>query len=178
MKKLALVIAAGFALSGVAVTASAQHSHGGSMGGGGGWHGGGGGGGWHGGGGGWHGGGSGWHGGGWHGGHSSVSFSFGFPYWGWYYPYAYGYPYYAYGYPYPYGYYDGYSGGYSDGAPQSYIQRDTGDAVAPPPSGQYSQPQSSQPQYSYYCTNPAGYYPQVGTCPSGWLKVVPNGGPH
>ncbi|MGH8851944.1 MAG: hypothetical protein ACREYD_13195, partial [Casimicrobiaceae bacterium] len=111
-----------------------------------------------------------------HGG-SSVAIGIGFPYWGWGWPY-YGYPYYgyAYGYPYPYGYY----GGYSDYAgPQSYIQRDTGDAVAPPPSGQYSQPpEYSQPQYSYYCTNPAGYYPQVGTCPSGWLKVVPNGAPH
>jgi len=31
-------------------------------------------------------------------------------------------------------------------------------------------------QYSYYCTNPAGYYPQVATCPSGWLTVVPNSG--
>jgi hypothetical protein len=170
MKKLLLVIAAGFALSAVAMTASAQHSHGGgSMGGGGGWHGGGGGS-WHGGGGSWHGGGGHWHGG------SSVAIGIGFPYWGWGWPY-YGYPYYgyAYGYPYPYGY------GYSDYAgPQSYIQRDTGDAVAPPPSGQYSSqpPEYSQPQYSYYCTNPAGYYPQVGTCPSGWLKVVPNGAPH
>ncbi|MGB7194988.1 hypothetical protein [Collimonas pratensis] len=27
--------------------------------------------------------------------------------------------------------------------------------------------------YSYYCNNPAGYYPEVPSCPSGWLRVVP-----
>ena len=26
-----------------------------------------------------------------------------------------------------------------------------------------------------YCRAPAGYYPDVQTCPSGWLQVVPNG---
>jgi hypothetical protein len=26
----------------------------------------------------------------------------------------------------------------------------------------------------WYCRNPAGYYPDVQTCPSGWLQVVPN----
>ena len=29
------------------------------------------------------------------------------------------------------------------------------------------------PGYRYYCTNPAGYYPAVANCPTGWLKVVP-----
>jgi hypothetical protein len=27
---------------------------------------------------------------------------------------------------------------------------------------------------SYYCPSPAGYYPDVQTCPSGWLQVLPN----
>jgi hypothetical protein len=28
--------------------------------------------------------------------------------------------------------------------------------------------------YSYYCPNPAGYYPDVESCSTGWLQVVPN----
>jgi opacity protein-like surface antigen len=150
MKKFVIAAAAALALGMVPIAASAQsHNHGSS--------GGGGGGGWH--------GASGWHGGGgWHGG-PRFGLSLGFPafyYWGpGYYPYAYAYPY-------PYTYYDG--GSYDDGAPQTYIQRDTGDAVAPA-----APPQASR--YSYYCTNPAGYYPQVGSCPSGWMTVVPNGSP-
>jgi hypothetical protein len=164
VKKLLIAAAAALALATVATTASAQHSRashdggswsgGGSSSRGGNWHGGGD----------WRGGGN-W--GGWHG--SRIGFSFGFPgfyYWGpGYYPYAYAYPY-------PYGYYDGgYYDGYSsyDAAPQTYIQRDTGDAIAP------AAPQRSQ--YSYYCTNPAGYYPQIANCPTGWLTVVPNGAP-
>jgi hypothetical protein len=166
VKKFLIAAAAALALATVATTASAQH-HGGSQGGGS-WSGGSShsGGSWHGGSS-WHGGGN-WHGGGWHG--SRIGFSFGFPgyyYWGpGYYPYAYAYPY-------PYGYYDGgYYDGYSsyDAAPQTYIQRDTGDAIAQPAPAQRS-------QYSYYCTNPAGYYPQIANCPSGWLTVVPNGAP-
>jgi hypothetical protein len=153
MKKFVIAATAALALGMVPIAASAQsHSHG-SGGGGGGWHGGSG----------FHGGGN-WHGGGWHGVHGGPRFglSFGFPayYWGpGYYPYAYAYPY-------PYTYYDG--GSYDDGAPQTYIQRDTGDSVAP-----VAPPQRSQ--YSYYCTNPAGYYPQIANCPSGWMTVVPNG---
>jgi hypothetical protein len=27
--------------------------------------------------------------------------------------------------------------------------------------------------YSYYCNDPAGYYPDVPSCPNGWLRVVP-----
>jgi hypothetical protein len=27
--------------------------------------------------------------------------------------------------------------------------------------------------YWYYCRDPAGYYPDAQTCPSGWLQVVP-----
>lgn len=26
----------------------------------------------------------------------------------------------------------------------------------------------------WYCRDPAGYYPDVQSCPSGWLQVVPN----
>ena len=83
-----------------------------------------------------------------------------------YYPtYYYGYPYYGPyygGYPYDSGY--DYSGGYveqgSGGSPQ---------AVPAP-----SQPRA---EYSYYCPDPAGYYPQVATCPKGWLRVVPQNAP-
>jgi len=32
-------------------------------------------------------------------------------------------------------------------------------------------------EYSYYCTNPAGFFPQVPQCATGWLKVVPQGAP-
>ncbi len=171
MRKFIIAAASAIALSFAAVPALAQHGGGGHSGGG---HSGGG---WSGGGGGWHGGGGGWHGGGggWHGGHSHISVGFGFPfYWGYpyygyygYYPYAYGYPY---PYAYPYGYYD-------DGSQSTYIQRDSGESVAPSypaPSGEFSAPRD---QYSYYCTNPAGYFPQVNNCPSGWLTVVPNAAP-
>ena len=162
MKRFVIAAAVALALGMVPIAASAQSHNHGSSGGGGGWHGGSG---SHGGDG-WHGGGA-WHGGGWHGVHGPrFGLSFGFPafyYWGpGYYPYAYAYPY-------PYTYYDG--GSYDDGAPQTYIQRDTGDAVAPTA----APPQRSQ--YSYYCTDPAGYYPQIANCPSGWLTVVPNGSP-
>lgn len=154
MKKFAVAIAAGLALSAVAVTASAQsHSGGGWRGGSshsqGDWRGGGN----------WHGNGN-WRGGGHGFWGPRIGFSFGFPaysYWG---PGYYGYPY-AYSYPYPYSSYDA--------TPQVYIQRDTGDAVAPANPGPSN--------YSYYCTDPAGYYPQIASCPRGWLKVVPNSGP-
>ena len=32
--------------------------------------------------------------------------------------------------------------------------------------------------YSYYCNDPAGYYPDVPSCPSGWLRVVPGDAPY
>ncbi|ACS87293.1 hypothetical protein [Musicola paradisiaca] len=28
------------------------------------------------------------------------------------------------------------------------------------------------PTYRYYCPDPAGYYPKIGRCPKGWMKVV------
>jgi hypothetical protein len=169
MKKFLIAAAAALTLVTVAPTASAQHSGGSHSGGSwsGGSHAGGS---WSGGshaGGSWHGGGN-WHGGGgWHGSRIGLSLGFGFPYYYWG-PGYYGYPY-PYAYAYPYGYYDGYSS-YDDAVPQTYIQRDSGDAIAPAPPAQRS-------QYSYYCTNPAGYYPQIANCPSGWLTVVPNNAP-
>jgi hypothetical protein len=27
----------------------------------------------------------------------------------------------------------------------------------------------------WYCRDPAGYYPGVQSCPSGWMQVIPNG---
>jgi hypothetical protein len=35
------------------------------------------------------------------------------------------------------------------------------------------EPQDSGSLY-WYCRNPAGYYPDVQTCPGGWLQVLPN----
>ncbi len=32
--------------------------------------------------------------------------------------------------------------------------------------------------FSYYCNAPAGYYPEVPSCPSGWLRVVPGEAPY
>ena len=53
---------------------------------------------------------------------------------------------------------------------------------APPPvvvqqSPVYVQPQKEDVNYWYYCENPKGYYPYVSSCPSGWMKVVPNTNP-
>lgn len=28
--------------------------------------------------------------------------------------------------------------------------------------------------YRYYCTDPGGYYPEIQSCPSGWLRVIPD----
>jgi hypothetical protein len=152
---LATVAALGLALgSGMAFAQHGGHEGGGGHGGGG--HGG-------------------WHGGGWHGG-SHIGIGIGFPgfYWG---PGWWGYPYYGYygGYPYyssypyyatsPYSYYPD-EPVYGDPAPSSYIQRDMS---SPAP--------VSEGRYSYYCPDPAGYYPQLQNCPKGWLKVVPDAGP-
>ena len=39
----------------------------------------------------------------------------------------------------------------------------------------YSYPYDDDSGSSYwYCADPAGYYPDVQTCPSGWVQVVPN----
>jgi hypothetical protein len=153
-------------------------------GGGGAWHGGSGGGAWHGGGGSWQGGhppGGSWHGGGWYGGsggwyrggygwHGNYYgyrgwygwpyYNFGlyigapFGYWApWYYPYwSAAYPYY-----YPTGAYAAPAAAYVDPGPSTYVERDPG--------------------YRYYCRDPAGFYPDVPTCATGWLKVLPDSAP-
>ncbi len=69
-------------------------------------------------------------------------------------PIIFGPGYYPYGYAYPY-----------EDVPFAYGDPDAADL----------EPQDSGANYSYYCRNPAGYYPDVQTCPSGWLQVVPNG---
>ena len=79
------------------------------------------------------------------------------------------YPYY-----YPYSYYDGYSYPgpvYGDPGPTTYIQQYSGTAA------QSGAGQGGGGEYWYYCTDPAGYYPQVQNCAKGWLKVVPDGSP-
>ena len=115
-----------------------------------------------------HGGGGGWHGGHFRDGHSHGNFRvfIGAPAFWWGAPY---YPSY-----YPYSYYDGYSypgPNYGDLGPTTYIQQDSGTAA------QSGAGQTSGGGYSYYCPDPAGYYPQVQNCAKGWLKVVPDGSP-
>ena len=41
----------------------------------------------------------------------------------------------------------------------------------------YIQPEQQQAYYWYYCQNPQGYYPYIQSCPSGWMKVVPDATP-
>jgi hypothetical protein len=176
LKRFAMIMLAVATLFGGIDVASAQRgggSHGGAAASGGS-HGGSGGS-WHGGGGNWNGGshGGNWnggsHGGNWHGGHSNfvVGVGFGWPYWGgwgWWPGYYYGgyYPYYPAYNAYPYTYepysYDTYPTG-------TYIQRDA-PAAGP-----------ARNDYSYYCPDPAGYYPDVRTCAKGWLRVVPQNAP-
>ncbi len=93
------------------------------------------------------------HGHGYHSGHHHVhggtrfGFYFGLPlYWGGY-PYDY-YPYYR-------------RNVYIIESPPVYIQRQ--------PPVYVQQPTS----YWYYCQDPAGYYPYVQSCPTPWMKVLP-----
>jgi hypothetical protein len=174
MKRIAFAVVAAVGLAFGSGSALAQHGGGGHGGGGGGMGGGGyhggGGGAYHGGGGYYHGGGGHYYGGHYHGYYPYFGFAIGFPYWGLGYGYPYyGYPYYA---SYPYSY-PTYSGAYYS-APASYSD-------APAYDGGYTQrdmtsvPQS-QGQVSYYCTDPAGYYPQVQSC-NRWLRVLPDSAP-
>ncbi len=81
-----------------------------------------------------------------HGG-SHFGFYFGLPmYWGGY-PYDY-YPYYR-------------RNVYVVDSPPVYIQRQ--------PPVYVQQPTN----YWYYCQDPAGYYPDVQSCPTPWMKVLP-----
>ena len=112
----------------------------------------------------------GWHGGygyGYRGWYGAPYYGFGYGlalgaaigYWPWYYPYygaGYGYGYgYPYGYAYPAAAVYSAPGGAYDPGPTNYVQRDPG--------------------YRYYCRNPAGFYPDVPNCSTGWLKVLPDG---
>ena len=140
--------------------ANAAHGGGGFHGGGGGFHGGGfaglHGGGFHSGG--FHGHEGGFHGGGFH--HRFRHFRGGFGFGGVYAPFwwGYGYPYYNYGY---YGNYPDYrSYGYDPGS--SYYGNY-------PNYGYGSQPNARQTWY--YCSDPAGYYPYVTKCNTGWQPV-------
>jgi hypothetical protein len=36
------------------------------------------------------------------------------------------------------------------------------------------QPQAAPPNFYYYCTAPAGYYPDVAQCTQPWLKIIPD----
>lgn len=72
------------------------------------------------------------------------------------------YPGYYYGYsPYPYG-------GYY--YPPAYYPPPV--VVSPPPPPVYIEKEQSG-QYWYYCADARKYYPYVKSCPSGWMKVVP-----
>ena len=95
-------------------------------------------------------GGHGGHGG--HGGRVGVGVFIGGPVWGpgwWgpYYPYYPNYPYYA--------------------APPVVVQQQ-------PETYIQETPQAEEPSYWYFCRDPEGYYPNVKSCPKGWLKVVPS----
>ncbi len=44
--------------------------------------------------------------------------------------------------------------------------------VSPPPPPVYIEKEQAS-QYWYYCADARKYYPYVKSCPSGWMKVVP-----
>jgi len=114
--------------------------------------------------GGWHGGGrhhggwqrSGWHGG-WHGSFWGPRIYIGGPFWypG---PYAYPYPYPAYAPPVY--------------APPVYAPPVVEEPLPPPA---YVEPRSAA--YWYYCQDPPGYYPYVGSCAGEWQQVAPQPSP-
>jgi len=70
---------------------------------------------------------------------------------------------------YPVSFYDGSSAWpiYGEPGPMTYTQPDRG------PVTRSGAGQSSRSRYWNYCSEPAGYYPQVQNCANGWLKVVP-----
>lgn len=91
--------------------------------------------------------------GGWYG--PSVGVYVGVPAYG-----AWGYPYYP-------------SAVYDPSAAIPYPADAPAGSFAPPDAGQGAAPSS----YWYYCANPAGYYPNVQQCSSGWMPVAPQGAP-
>jgi|SRR5580700_7045240 hypothetical protein len=114
----------------------------------------------HGGGGGFHGGGfggfhgGGFHGGGFHGGVANLHNGFGGGHGGhWYHGWHNG----------------GYGWGWGDGLGWSYYPYDYGYGYPDYGYYNYSQPYASQTWY--YCSDPAGYYPYVAQCNTGWQAV-------
>lgn len=111
---------------------------------------------------------------GWHGGYRSlgvgVYYGPGFGYWGvWNYGWGLGY-----GVPYPYAY--PYAAGYpfayapvvinSTPVAQTYIQQE-------PLAETAIQPAAPVPNFWFYCTQPAGYFPYVQSCSQPWITVTP-----
>ena len=45
------------------------------------------------------------------------------------------------------------------------------------PASFYSPDDSDTGYFLYYCPSPAGYYPDVADCPSGWWQTVPDDSP-
>jgi hypothetical protein len=84
-------------------------------------------------------------------GHVSFGINLGVPFSPWYYP-----PYY---YPYPP------VVAVQPAPPPVYVERGADYLDAPGP--------SATSNYWYYCPSPAGYYPYVNQCPSGWMTVLP-----
>ena len=89
---------------------------------------------------------SGWYRGGWYGGYWGPRVFIGGPFW---YPGPYAYPYPVYAAP-------------------VYAPPIVEEPLPPPA---YVEPRS--PAYWYYCQDPPGYYPYVGTCAGGWQQVAP-----
>jgi hypothetical protein len=99
-----------------------------------------------------------WHGG-WGGGWGGYRGGWG---WGGGYYGGLGLGFYGLGYGYPY------YGGY--GYPATVVTA----PVTPPVYIQQTPPVTQRaPGYWYYCTHPAGYYPYIKACPSGWQPVAP-----
>ena len=95
-----------------------------------------------------------------HGGHSGVRTQIWLgPVWEPFWPRTYVYPY-PYAYPYPYPYYD-----------DPVVVEEQPVYLQPAPRS--AAPKNDQSYYWYYCKNPAGYYPYVQACPSGWTRVAP-----
>ncbi|MFI4904635.1 MAG: hypothetical protein ACHP91_14640, partial [Burkholderiales bacterium] len=118
------------------------------------------------------------HDGHYHGYGGSVGIYFGGPwYWGYpYYGYPYGYPYYGYSYyGYPYGYpaypyYGGSTVTYDDPAPP--VSGAPSGSWSPPANEAHEAPPATRPpvQFRYYCPDSSAYYPDVRTCPKGWVQ--------
>jgi len=57
---------------------------------------------------------------------------------------------------------------------QTYISPPVTALPLPPPTmGQYQPQEIAGGQWWYFCRKPAGYYPFIRECPSGWEKVSP-----